>query len=230
MRIAVLDLTSHPEKYFAGLPRIYALIEQWLSPCLPEAELVAYDIAQGGQSLPSTADFDGLVVSGSELGVYDESVWMQPLRQLLNETRAAKKPVFGICFGHQIMADTFGGKAEKSQSGSQVGARAFTDENGDKINAYVWHQDQVTKVPPGANVVASASYCPIAALDYDFPAMSVQFHPEYTESHLRAVYDRLPETIVPKDVRKKAVESFEGTEVPLDLQAREVAAFFRKYI
>ena len=230
MKIAVLDLTTHPEKYLGGLPRIYTQIDRWLSPCLPEAELIAYDIAEGGQKLPSTADFDGLVVSGSELGVYDEAVWMQPLRQLLKEAKAAAKPVFGICFGHQIMADTFGGKAEKAEVGSQLGARSFTDANGSKIDAYVWHQDQVTKVPPGASIVASASYCPVAALDYDFPAMSVQFHPEYSENHLRELYDRLPETILSQESHKKAVESFKGVSVPADLHAQEVATFFRKHI
>ena len=85
--------------------------------------------------------------------------------------------MFGICFGHQIMADIFGGKAAKSDKGFITGSRRFNDR-GTNVNAYLAHQDQVTEVPPNAEVIASAAHCPVAALSYDFPALSVQFHPE----------------------------------------------------
>ena len=64
-------------------------------------------------------------MSGSEHGVYDSRPWMSPLRKLLLETKKAGKPICGICFGHQMMADTFVGKAEKSQIGNVVGVRQF---------------------------------------------------------------------------------------------------------
>lgn len=99
------------------------------------------------------------------------------------------KPVFGICFGHQIMADVYGGKAEKAEIGNVVGARGF-DYGGSSVDAFVWHQDQVTQVPPSARVTGSADHCPVGALDYDFPARSVQFHPEYRASHLRELFVR----------------------------------------
>ena len=70
------------------------------------------------------------------------------------------------------MANTFGGKAEKSQIGNVVGARQF-DFQGKLTDVYVWHRDQVTGVPPGAQITAAAGYCAVGSLSYDFPAASV---------------------------------------------------------
>ena len=229
MKIALLDLTEHPEPLLAGLPRVAAQIITWLAPALPEATFIAHDVANDNAPLPDPADFDGLLLSGSERGVYDPIPWITPLRGLLAATRAARKPIFGICFGHQIMADTFGGKAEKSDAGEHVGARRFTC--GDTaIDAHVLHKDQVTEIPPGATVTASAPYCPVAALDYDFPAASVQFHPEYTETQLRALWDRFRDDLVPAEICDAAIASLQDTDVKIDLHARKTAAFFRQHV
>ncbi|MEM7438939.1 MAG: type 1 glutamine amidotransferase [Pseudomonadota bacterium] len=227
MKIAVLDLTTHPAE-LAGFPRVWEQIVAWLSPALPEAEMIPFDVAQGGAPLPKPADFDGLLLSGSEFGVYDDTPWMAPLRQLLLDTKAAGKPIYGICFGHQLMADTFGGKAEKAVQGNQLGARSF-DLGGTAASAMVWHQDQVTAVPAGATVTGSASYCPVGALAYDFPAASVQFHPEYREPHLRQLYDIFLGSAVTAEERATALASFDDHTVAHDLQAQETAAFLRKH-
>ena len=124
-RIAILDLTTHPESLLTGSERVWQSISGWLSPAFPDADMLPFDIAEGAMPLPQAGDFDGLIVSGSEFGVYNNTDWMAPLRRLLLDTRAAGKPLFGICFGHQIMADTFGGRAEKAPVGRVVGARTF---------------------------------------------------------------------------------------------------------
>lgn len=195
----------------------------WLQPALPEAEYIVADIAEGGAPMPELDSFDGVLLSGSEYGVYDDVPWMKPLRTFLEQTRVAGKPIFGICFGHQIMADVFGGKAEKAEVGNVVGARRFGD-----VDAHVWHQDQVTSVPPGARVTASAAHCPVGALAYDFPARSVQFHPEYTESHLREIFARGRDVLLDAAKADAALASFEKAQVATDLQAQETAAFFRQ--
>ncbi len=228
MKIAVLDLTGHPLPLLEGMPRVGAQIINWLSPSFPEAQFRSYDIEAGGEALPKTADFDGLLLSGSEYGVYDDRAWIAPLRALLVQTKAAAKPIYGICFGHQIMADTFGGKAEKSKIGNVVGARTFEFEDR-AVDAHVWHKDQVTQVPEGATVTASASHCPVGALAYDFPAASIQFHPEYTDPHLRELFRRgagRPD-FLGHDEAEAAVASFEASDVKADLMAKQVADFFR---
>ena len=163
MRIIVLDLTGHPMPLFGGLPRAGTQIISWLSVELPEADFYSVSVEVDNEGLPELDSFDGLIVSGSEHGVYDDRPWLAPLRNLLLETKKAGKPIYGICFGHQIMADTFGGKAEKSQIGNVVGARQF-DFQGKLSDVYVWHRDQVTIVPPEAHVTATAGYCAVGAL------------------------------------------------------------------
>ena len=226
MRIIVLDLTGHPMPLFGGLPRAGTQIISWLSVELPEADFYSVSVEVDNEGLPELDSFDGLIVSGSEHGVYDNRPWMAPLRNLLLETKKAGKPIYGICFGHQIMADTFGGKAEKSQIGNVVGARQF-DFQGKLTDVYVWHRDQVTSVPPEAHVTATAGYCAVGALSYDFPAKSVQFHPEYTEAHLRKMFERAVDYFLTSEEADDAIASFKNAEIDKGLFASEAADFFR---
>ena len=226
MKIAILDLTTHPPK-LGDKPRVADQIANWIRPAMPQADFWKVDIAEAGEPMPTPDQFDGLLLSGSEFGVYDDVPWMVPLRQLLRDTKAAGKPIYGICFGHQIMADVFGGKAEKV-SDPIMGARRFEMED-ESFDAMVWHQDQVTEVPPGATVLSRSGYCPVGALAYDFPAASVQFHPEYREEHLRELYDLFAGDEITHDQRAAALESFASHDVKPDLQADEAAAFFRAH-
>ena len=128
-----------------------------------------------------------------------------------------------------MMADTFGGHAENANLGVIVGARAF--EFGETSqDAHVWHKDQVTIVPPGARITAHAPYCPVGALEYDFPAASVQFHPEYSEYQLCEIFRRARDHFLTSDEADDAVQSFAQTDVKTNLMAYETATFFRKYI
>ena len=226
MRIIVLDLTGHPMPLFGGLPRAGTQIISWLSVELPEADFYSVSVEVDNEGLPELDSFDGLIVSGSEHGVYDNRPWMAPLRNLLLETKKAGKPIYGICFGHQIMADTFGGKAEKSQIGNVVGARQF-DFQGKLSDVYVWHLDQVTIVPPEAHVTATAGYCAVGALSYYFPAKSVQFHPEYTEANLRKMFERSVDCFLTSEEAEAAIASFKNVNIDQGSFATEAANFFR---
>ncbi|MGB0507173.1 MAG: type 1 glutamine amidotransferase [Pikeienuella sp.] len=220
--LAILDCVS-PDALTAKYGPCGGVVADWLSPHLPDAALVRFDLP-GGDVLPIADAFDGYVISGSEKGVYDETPWMEPLRQFLLDVKAAGKPVFGICFGHQIMADVYGGKAEKVDKGFIAGAQSF-DLAGQPIKAHVAHQDQVTVTPPNAHITASAPYCPVAALAYDFPALSVQFHPEYRDYFVGDLIDMFGDEMMTAEQIVESKTSLTG-DVPVDLFGTEVAAFF----
>ena len=227
MRISVLDLTCQPSPLLDSVPRVGETIVEWLAPALPNATFATADVAYGAD-LPEPDTFDGVVVSGSEFGVYDDTPWMVPLRRFLLAARDAQKPVFGICFGHQIMAETFGGRAEKAACGTVVGRRIYEIE-GAMLATHAWHQDQVTQVPPGATVTGTADYCPIGVLEYDFPGLSVQFHPEYSRPRLEQLFSLGRDIFISAQDADSALASFQEGEVDSSLFAAETAAFFRSH-
>ena len=229
MKIAIVDLSSKPSPMLDGLDGFGLTIKNWLSQTMAADDLTVFDVADAGQPVPAVTDYDGFVIGGSEKGVYDQTPWMEPVRQLLHATRSLEKPVFGICFGHQIMAESYGGKAEHVDYGDVVGVREFV-VNGKTQNAFVWHHDQVTAVPPQAHVTGHASYCPIAALSYDFPAMSVQFHPEYTDSYLAGILSRGRGEFLDDATTDETLKNIQTFTVNPMIMAKEVAAFFGKHI
>ncbi|MEX0286018.1 MAG: type 1 glutamine amidotransferase [Paracoccaceae bacterium] len=225
MKIAVYDCVAGD-----ALTEKYGPVGQhvigWIAPHLPEAEFVPVHVALTDEpSVPG--EVDGIIISGSEKGVYDDTPWMQALRDNLSAHRDHGTPMFGICFGHQLMADVFGGKAEKADHTFAAGARSF-EMDGAQVPAYVAHQDQVTAVPPGARVTASAPYCPAAALAYDFPALSVQFHPEYNAGFAEDLLDMFGEQLMEREDMEAARATITG-DVAQDLYAEEAAAFFRAH-
>jgi GMP synthase-like glutamine amidotransferase len=225
MRIVVYDCVTGDaltEKYGRTGPHVI----RWIENYLPEASFSWVHIA-GDATAPTPDEIDGIIISGSEKGVYDDTPWMQPLRDNLQAMRSAGVPLFGICFGHQIMADVFGGEAAKSDKGFVTGSREF-DDRGTTTNAYLAHQDQVHVVPPDASVIASATHCPVAALAYDFPALSVQFHPEYNRQFTADLIDLFGAELMSAGELQTARDSL-SAEVADDLWCHEVARFFRKH-
>ena len=223
-RIAVYDCVTGDaltEKY----GRTGVLIVDWLRPHLSGVDWSTVHVA-GNAALPDPGQVEAVLISGSEKGVYDDVPWMAPLRANLLAMRETGVPIYGICFGHQIMADTFGGRAEKADQGFVTGTRAFRVGEQERP-AFLAHQDQVTQVPPGARVTATAAHCPIAGLAYDFPAASVQFHPEYDAGFTGDLIDMFGSELMSEAQIRAARESLIA-DVNADLWVREVAAFFRQ--
>lgn len=157
-----------------------------------EREYRCYDVQAG--SLPAEpTECDAYVITGSSAGVYEDLPWIPPFLEFLRQARGRARLV-GICFGHQAMAQAFGGTVEKSPKGWGLGLHRYeivepppgmTEPTGFAIPAF--HQDQVVTPPPGARVLASSRFTPYAALGYDDAAVSVQGHPEFTPAFSAAL-------------------------------------------
>jgi GMP synthase (glutamine-hydrolysing) len=148
-------------------------------------------------------DADGWLITGSKHGAYEDHPWIPPLEQLIRDIVAADRPLVGVCFGHQIIAQALGGTVEKYQGGWVVGQQDY-DFNGETMTINAWHQDQVIDAPEGAQVVAQGNHCANAALLYPGKAFTVQPHPEYGDDFIDGLIEFRGKGLVPDDLLQEA--------------------------
>lgn len=179
-----------------------------------------------GEFPASVHDADGWLITGSRHGVYEDHAWIPPLEQFIRDSFAARVPVVGICFGHQIVAQAMGGKVERHAGGWAVGATDY-DFGGETIRLNAWHRDQVVQAPPGAKVIASNDFCTNAALLYDDRALTVQAHPEFRPEFVDGLMKTRGKGLVPDEVMAEAAARL---DLPLQdrTMAGRIAAFFKE--
>ena len=224
-KIAILDCAILEGSKLSGYGSVGSVVTKWLQPFLPNVSFVTISVAKNC-AFPKVEDFDGFIVPGSEKSIYDNLSWISELRSFLKAIKKSRKPLFGICFGHQLMADTFGGASGKSDVGYKVGVSRFSMKNND-FNAYVAHQDQVLKVPEEASVVGSSDYCKNAIIEYNFPAFSCQFHPEYNHDFVSGIVAELEQETLNADEVASATKSLKEYKVQDHLFAQQAATFFK---
>ncbi len=231
MKLCIFETGLPPEDIRNDTRSYPDMVADWLSPHLPEARFEAISAVRDAP-MPAVESYDGYLLTGSKHGVYDDLPWIARLRDFLVEAKAAGRPIFGICFGHQLMAEAFGGTAKKSDRGWGVGVHDYTNEAGagpGSGKTFVFHQDQVTEVPPRARVVGSAPHCPIGVVAYDFPALSVQYHPEFSREYMLELLD-LRAVTVPDAIKQTARERLNSVAVDNDPTAVWAAEFFRRSV
>lgn len=190
MKLGILEAGAPPEALIERFGRYPGMFERLLG-----IEGRSYDVAAG--ELPEDpAAHEAYLVTGSPAGVYDPLPWIPELIGFLRSARGKAKLV-GICFGHQIMAEAFGGRVEKSDKGWGVGLhtypvirRAPWMDQAAIVSVPASHQDQVVMQPPETDVLIGSVFTPFAALAWrDRPAISFQFHPEFEPDYAKALIE-----------------------------------------
>ena len=133
-----------------------------------------------GRRVEKPEKADAVVITGSRKNVSMWESWMDDVVKLIQECTV---PLYGICFGHQIICKALGGKVTRAENGFHQYAH-ITDRAGNKFNQLFTHQDHV--IDPGEmEVTATAEHCEIAACKHPTrPIWTVQFHPEAVPSLL----------------------------------------------
>ncbi|MEM9240153.1 MAG: type 1 glutamine amidotransferase [Pseudomonadota bacterium] len=220
LRIAIIVADEPWDEFYEKFGTYASFFVDWMRPVLPDAAFEAINVV-GGMALPRDPGmYDGYLISGSRYGVYDDQPWLQPLRDFLRRARDLHRPMGGVCFGHQIMAEAFGSDVGKSPDGYVMGVETYGSKG-----AYALHQDQVFTVPEGAATVMSSPRCDIGRIEYAFPALSVQHHPEFTTAHFDDLMN-LYSDILSKDAFETALKNPDAKRDSLDI-ARDFARVLR---
>ena len=175
---------------------------------LARGEVDAVDV-EGGEPLPPHDGLAGVIVTGSGAMVTECRDWSEASAAWLRDAAHAGVPVFGICYGHQLLAHALGGEVGDNPNGRTMGTVAvelLPAAAGDplfaglpgRFPAQATHLQSVLRAPPGATVLARAAHDDCHAFRWGEAAWGVQFHPEFGTVHMRG-YVRARADVLARD-------------------------------
>ena len=200
-----IDLAQNPHPFLiveTGQPvasmRRHGGFSHWIRVAagLPRDEAVVVDVAGNDDGLPSVAGFAGVIITGSAAMVTERHDWSERSAQWLRDAAHAGMPVFGICYGHQLLAHALGGEVGDNPAGREMGTvdialhAPATDDPlfaglPARLRAQTTHLQTVLRPPPEATVLAASEQDPCHAFRWGRHAWGVQFHPEFSTTHMR---------------------------------------------
>jgi GMP synthase (glutamine-hydrolysing) len=176
---------------------------------------------------PSNAEAaEGWLITGSRYGAYEDHDWIPPLEDLIRDIHARALPMIGVCFGHQIIAQALGGKVEKFKGGWAVGRTEY-DMGGQTLAVNAWHQDQVTRRPDEARVLACNDFCENAVLAYGDTIWTIQPHPEMSSEFVDGLIRFRGRGLVPDALLDAALARIDQPNNNADIAALMID-FFKK--
>ncbi|HEX7338768.1 MAG TPA: glutamine amidotransferase [Rhodanobacteraceae bacterium] len=211
--IAIL-LTGHaPDSLRARLGDF----DHWFRMALgvPRERVVVINVDEGA-ALPDPSTLAGAVISGSGAMVTEHLDWSEQLADWIRDAVPAGLPLFGVCYGHQLMAYALGGKVGELAGGREMGTQTITVNADGKADpllaglpaqfaAHTTHLQSVLEVPAGASVLAASARDPNHIVRYTPHAVSTQLHPEFSTTAMRA-YIRLRHVkLMAEDIDYKAM-------------------------
>jgi len=209
----------------AGMQPAGTLYEQMLLRELPDARADIFFPSDPGVRLPTGAavgTYDGILWTGCNATIFHDEPRVHAQIELSKTAFELGVPQFGSCWGIQMAAVAAGGTVEKNPRGREmgVGRRIRLTEAGrthpmtvgraEVYQGFESHDDYITRVPPGAVVLAGNDHSPIQAMVVRHGRgefWGVQYHPEYdlhemarltvarTEKLLRLGFYRTPEEL-----------------------------------
>ena len=142
---------------------------------------------------------DAVMISGSPRDAFADDEWTHALMAKVARLLEKKKPVLGVCYGHQILGRVQGGKVERCEGGWELGETkiGLTPEGVHshllaglprEMNVMQSHRDCVLEVPGKGVLLASSPHTKVQAAQWAERVYGVQFHPEFTGEVIRGVW------------------------------------------
>ena len=178
---------------------------------------------------------DGWIVTGSPHGVYEDHSWIPTVSQLINNIYEANLPIFGVCFGHQLIAQALGGHVEKSEKGWGLGLHTYQVNNkpdymsnlSEEVTLNICHQDQVLQPPQGATVYAKSEFCENAGFYIKDKVLTMQAHPEFLVDFTKALLTARRDVTIPKEFVDPALVGLKNN--PDSAQSNQFAKTIRQF-
>jgi GMP synthase (glutamine-hydrolysing) len=156
-----------------------------------------------GETVPDLRAYDAVIFAGGEYRPQDfEDPIFQAERERIMEALEANVPILAICLGHQLLAHWLGGEVKRGRweigwlpiSVNQAGqADPILSGLGQTFYGFLWHGDQVTRLPEEAVLLASSELCRVQAYRLrGRPVWSVQFNPQYDPAIAESVVRHSP--------------------------------------
>lgn len=226
--LGILETGSPPRRFNGRFGSYGQMFRDLLGPSY---EYRNFDVKRG--ELPTEATrCDAYLITGSAAGVYDSDEWIARLKSFVQEA-SGSAPMIGVCFGHQVMAEAYGGRVIKSPQGWGIGVHTYQVQQrapwmdaSASVAVPVSHQDQVVALPSDAQVLAGSEFTPYGVVAYpERRAISVQFHPEFAPEYAHALIDLRRGTVFSEPLADAAIASLRG---PNDRE--RVAEWFRRFL
>ena len=141
-----------------------------------------------GEKIENIHDYDGYIISGSRSCHKDKESWITDLKGMIKQIYDENIPCLAVCFGHQVVADMFGGNTVRSIASEEGFKNVLTvvedtpiklfSDLPNPVKVYQSHYDAVMKAPPGSIQVINNEKC---VQYYQYGSIySIQSHPEIT--------------------------------------------------
>ncbi|MEP6899723.1 MAG: glutamine amidotransferase [Rhodanobacter sp.] len=167
---------------------------------LPLGQLRVVDVA-AGESLPPPQEVAGAMITGSASMVTERLAWSERTAGWIRNAMDVELPLFGVCYGHQLMTHALGGRVDYLPGGREIGTQSIElsrQHAHDPLlstlpatfRAHTTHEQSVLEPPGNTVVLARSARDPHQLLRYGPQAVSAQFHPEFNADVMRAYIKR----------------------------------------
>jgi len=146
--------------------------------------------ADAGEQPLAPSSYRAALITGSPAMVTDRAPWSEQAAAWLRQAAAAGLPIFGVCYGHQLLAHALGGAVDYNPRGRELGTQTIEclpAAAGDPLMAglpvsfpaQLLHAQTVTRLPPGAVALARSALDDHQLVRLAPSIYSAQFHPEF---------------------------------------------------
>ena len=141
--------------------------------------------------LPAPSSCAAAVITGSHEMVSDKADWSERTARWLSQAHGHGLPLFGLCYGHQLLAHALGGEAGDNPNGLEIGTQTIErlpacDDDplfaplGSRFPAHTVHRQSALKLPPQAVLLCRNPHEAHHAFRLGKHTWGVQFHPEFS--------------------------------------------------